>query len=39
MIAAYTYMVRRRILAFFKRRKDPVVLPNEIKSSDSHPLD
>lgn len=37
VIAAYTYMVRRKILAFFRRRKDPVALPGEIKSSDSQP--
>lgn len=34
VIAAYTYMVRRKILAFFGSRKDPVALPSEIKPGD-----
>ena len=36
--AAYVYMIRRRILAFFSRKKEnaPVILPVGNKTGESH---
>ena len=40
VMAAYAYMVRRRIQAFFARKKDasPVVLPGANKTGDSREI-